>query len=380
MNIRTFFGLGLCLAGLSVGAGFFSSSPDDILQDVRASVKNNWRKVAERSAEIGELREEMKSLPNRGFWFFTKDKRDQEVKIRQQLLEVRKLLLSTTAREILEKVDALDASIADLNREIAETTELRTLDPDKAKDCNAKIEKLTKRRTALEGRRKVEAKKVYDELRALGLTVSGASAENCLFTVNFGELIDGVVVAQNVAAVVDNLRQLMTTDDIAAARRYYGMYLVLVDVQILCFKDYLAKSRTGEWRQGINRIKSDAQKARESALQNARDDTFTADQHKIFRHNAEINASTLKAVDAYIKVLDAHEDIIEQKLGIAEKIRKVVASSSETINLAGDFVRLAKANQEAFNALIKLELPPIQMFDDTMVQQEFESITKKLKD
>ena len=53
MNVRTFFGLGLCLAGLSVGAGFFSSSPDDILQDVRASVKNNWRKVAERSAEIG---------------------------------------------------------------------------------------------------------------------------------------------------------------------------------------------------------------------------------------------------------------------------------------------------------------------------------------
>ena len=110
------------------------------------------------------------------------------------------------------------------------------------------------------------------------------------------------------------------------------------------------------------------------------DDTFTAEQRQIFRHNAEINESTFKAAEAYQSVLDAHESVIEQKLGIAEKMRKVVDSSYETINLAGDLIRLAKANQDAFDSLLKLDLPPIQMFNDATVQQEFMAITKKLKE
>ena len=376
----------LCLAGCSAALALSmpifksSSTPDDIIGDIKKSVQSNWRKVSQQSERIGELREEMKSLPDRSFWFFTTDKRDQTAKIREQLREVRKLLLSTTAQRILDEVDGIDADLAKIDREIAEATEERTLNPDAAKDSTSRIDKLQAKKKALADKRRVKSRKVCDELRALGLNMSGEAAENCLFTVNFGELIDGVIVAKNIAAVVENLRQLMTTGDVAAVRRYYGMYLVMVDVQIICFEDYLEKSRHGAWRTGVNQILADAQKARENALANARDDTYSAEYHQIFQRNAEINASTCRAAQAYLSVLDAHEAVISDKLAAAEKMRKVVANSYETINLAGDFIRLAKMNQEAFDALLKLDLPPIQSFNDAQVQQEFLEITRKLKE
>jgi len=367
-----------CGAALAFTLPVKSASAGDILGDVKRSVQDNWRKVSQQSERIGEMREELKTLPESS-WFWT-DQKDQKAKIRDQLREVRKLLLSTTAQKILEEVDEIDAELVKLNREIAEVSEERALNPEKEQSCQARIEKLKAKKTALNDQRRVKAGKVCAELRALGLDVSGEAAENCLFTVNFGELIDGVIVAKNIAAVVENLGKLMVTGDMAAVRRYYGMYLVMVDVQIICFEDYLEKSRHGSWRTGINEIYNNAHNARESALANARDDTFSAEHHQIFLRNAEINLSTCRAAQAYMQVLDAHESVIADKLAAAEKMRKVVASSYETINLAGDLIRLAKVNQEAFNSLLKLELPPIQSFNDAVVQQEFNEITRKLKE
>ena len=55
-------------------------------------------------------------------------------------------------------------------------------------------------------------------------------------------------------------------------------------------------------------------------------------------------------------------------------------SSYETVNLAGDFIQLAKTNQASFDALLQLDLPPLNVFDDAAVQREFQSINQKLKE
>lgn len=357
-----------------------AASFGDVISDIRSSVKDNWRKLTKRSAEIGDLREERKSLPDRSWWFFTTDKRDQDAKIRERLMAVRELLLSTNARKILEDVDELDEDLAELDEEIRDVTEERALDPELREKCDAKLEKLAARRAALAARRAESAKVVRDELRALGLSVSGEAAENCLFTVNFGDLIDGVVIARNVAVVVEDLRKLMADGDVVTARRYFGIYLVMIDVQIACFEDYLDKSRNGEWRKGIERIREAAAATREQALANAKDCGYTEAQQQIFVRNAAVNDSTIRATEAYLGVLDAHEAIIADKLAAAQKMRTLVANSYETVNLAGDFIELAKSNQEAFDSLLSLDLPPIQAFDDAAVQQEFLAITKKLKE
>ena len=92
------------------------------------------------------------------------------------------------------------------------------------------------------------------------------------------------------------------------------------------------------------------------------------------------NEATLKAIDAYLQVLDAHEAIIDEKLSTARKVREVIAISYETLNLAGDFIQFAKSSQDLFSSLEQLTLPPIELFNDAAIQQEFNEITKKLKE
>lgn len=365
---------------LVLGCGTFSDPSQDVLDEVKASVKSCWRKLLKESGQIMEMREEMKSMPERSWLPFTTDKRDQQARIRERLRDMRGLLLSTDSQRLLEEVDEIDQDIADLDEDIRATAELRTLNPDEAQKHEAKLEKLRSQKVVLEARRKARASRVCSDLRALGLNIGGEAAENCLFTVNFGELIDGVVVSRNIATVVENLRELMASGDVVASKRYYGLYLAMVDVQIVCFEDYLEKSRKGPWRGGINRIRDQALAVRDTALERSRDASLETAQRTIFAHNAKVNGATIQAAEAYLSVLDAHEKVIDRKLAAARKVKAVVENSYDTVSLAGEFLTLAKSNQNAFDSLLTLELPPIQMFNDATVQAEFLAITKKLKE
>ena len=354
-----------------------------ILDDVKTSVKKGWKSLEKYSDDIAWLREERKSLPEKSTWWkcwLDTNKHDQDEKIREQLKHVRKLLLSTNAQKILEDVDGLDKDIQETDEEIRATQRDRQLaEADEKDGYTKKLDELAGKKASLQKRRREAAEKVCAELRAIGLNVGGKAAEECLFTANLGDIIDGVVVSKNVAAVVENLRELMLVGDITASRRYYGMYLVLVDVQIACFEDYLEKSRGGTWRGRLNRMRDDAIALRDRAQGVLATENYLPGQDAPLVQSIRQNESTLAAVDAYIKVLDAHEAVIAEKLAIAQKVRNVIEISFETVNLAGDFIQFAKSSQNLFNSLEQLTLPPIELFNDAAIRQEFVEITKRLK-
>lgn len=370
------------LASMAVACAFLhpaSADASKVLDDVKASVRSGWKSLAKCSDGIAELREERKTLPDSRWWWT--DKSDKDKEIRKQLRRVRELLLSTTAQKILEAVDDLDEDIAEIDEDIRDIQAERQLaDDEDKKKYTEKLDKLAGKKAALQERRREEAAKVYAELRALGLTVSGKAAEECLFTANLGDIIDGVIVSKNVAAVVENLRELMLVGDVKASRRYYGMYLVLIDVQIVCFEDYLEKSRSGVWRRKLEQMRKDATDLRERALGVKQSGNYLPGQDAHLAQSIRQNEATLKAVDAYLKILDSHEAVIAEKLSTALKGREAIAISFETLNLASDFIQFAKLNMELFKSLEQLTLPPIELFNDAAIQQEFTEITKKLKE
>ncbi len=370
------------LASMAVACAFLHPASADackILDDVKVSVKSGWKSLAKCSDSIAELREERKTLPDSRWWWT--DKSDKDKEILKQLRRVRELLLSTTAQKILKVVDDLDKDIAEIDEDIRNLQAERQLaDDEDKKGYTEKLGKLAGKKAALQERRREEAAKVYAELRALGLNVSGKAAEECLFTANLGDIIDGVIVSKNVAAVVENLRELMLVGDVQASRRYYGMYLVLIDVQIVCFEDYLEKSRGGVWRRKLEQMRKDATDLRERALSVKQSGNYLPGQDAHLAQSIRQNEATLKAVDAYLKILDSHEAVIAEKLSTAQKGREVIAISFETLNIASDFIQFAKLNMELFQSLEQLTLPPIELFNDAAIQQEFAEITKKLKE
>ena len=349
-----------------------------IIVQLKEAVLDNWEKLSKWCRKTNLLHVEMASLPDSAW--FSADKPSQRKKIHEKLMDIRELLLSTNAQKIMSRIDDIDECIADVDEDIREVNEKRILHPEKRSKIDEKLDKLREKRRALVAQREAAAKVVLKELDALGLRMSGRAAEQCLFTVNVGDLIDNIIVAKNIGIVVEKLRELLATGDITAAKRYFGMYVVMVEVQKACFDEYLDKSRNGEWRKRLAQIGDDASAERQKALEAVQDESFTEQQRAAFRRNAEVNAATIQAVEAYVKILDSHEAIIQTKAEEADRMLRVAENSFRTVSLADDFLSLVKANQDTFDALLQLQLPPIEIFDDTSLQAEFMALTKKLQE
>ena len=117
MNIKKRIILLACIALALASAHPACADANKVLDEVKSSVKSGWKNLERYSEKIGELREERKLLPEKSSWkmlWLDTNKSDQDAKIREQLKRVRELLLSTSARKILENVDKLDEEIREI--------------------------------------------------------------------------------------------------------------------------------------------------------------------------------------------------------------------------------------------------------------------------
>ena len=362
-------------AGVSQSVASPSPSDTNVVLRLKESVKDNWGKLSAWCGKVTELRSEMDKLPESA-WFVS-DKKSQRELIRSKVMMIRNVLLSTNAQEIMKHVDDLDERIADIDRDIHKESAKDVFGS--ANGDNDALKKLREKRSRLVREREGSVRVVLRELEALGLRLSNG-AEQCLFMemVDTRDLIDAVVIAKSIGIVVENLRTLMATGDVAAAKRYFGMYLVMVEVQKACFDTYLEKSRTGEWREKLVQLENGADALRRTALSFAKDMSFTEHQRAAFARNAEVNATTLSAVAAYTKILDQHESVIQAKADEAAKMLLVAENSYQTVSLTDEFLSLIKSNQDSFEALLQLQLPPIEIVSDVSFQAEFAALTKKI--
>lgn len=343
----------------------------DIVADVQANVARRWEKIV---AGCDRVVEGYPKAPKPG----AKPKAPKRGE-RRQLERVRELLLPVDSHDLLAAVDELDRRIAGTEKEIVKAEGARVRHPDEAEKYDARIQAIREKKGLLEAERAKQASKLLENLRGVGLNMPGNAAERCIFPVNVESLIDNAIVAKDIAVVVENLGRFMNSEDLATVKRYFGMYLVMIDVQTEGFRQYLDKSENGEWRKGINEILRGAEAAVKSDTANAAQTRFTDREREIFRKNAETNQKTIEAANAYLSLLKQHEDIIRGKLREAERVREVAQSSWNTVSLASDLKEIVKSSQEAFEMLLSLELPPLMLFDDTALQMEFDAITRKLR-
>ncbi len=370
--------LGSLLASIAVvGAASFLVTPDtfeysgNLVADIQVNVAKRWEKIVSESGLVvdkiaKDTRPVTKSKPpTRG--------------MRRQLERVRELLLPVDCHDILAAVDELDGRIAATQMEIVKAEGDRISHPEAAGKFDARIEAVKEKKANFEAERAKQAGKVIENLRKIGLNLPGNAAERCIFPVNVETLIDNAIVAKDIAVVVENLGHFVDSKDISTARRYFGMYLVMIDVQIEGYRKYLQKSENGEWSKGINGILRKAESAMKSDTAKAAQTRFDEKQRETFRKNAERNAKTIEAAKAYLDLLKQHEEIIRGKLLEAERVREVVHSSWITVNLASELMATIKTSQEAFEAMLSLELPPLELFDDEALQAQFNDITRQLR-
>lgn len=340
-------------------------------------VTKQWNSIEKMADEGLQMREESKDLPL--ISLFSKSKRSQNKAIARHLQRGRRLLLSTDADKILSECTRIEREMIKTSQKIEQLKAKAVVQPGKARKLNRKAKKLEANLEKLRKSRKACQAKVAKTIKEIGLPVDSATIGAFLTNVGANTIIDNAIIANNIRAAVEKLQTLMTTDDIETSRRYFGMYIVLVDIQLACFNQFLEENEE-RWIVGVDEILKDARAAEKTASRNSTDKRFTADQQEVFKANLKANKAVIVAAEAYRNMLLEQAAAVRQKVEMTLKIRETAQNSYDTVRVAKDFAELAKSGNSTFEAVISMSLPPIVMPSDANMIREFENITRRLKE
>lgn len=380
---RAFFAvvaIGLLSLHLSQGAETkVCAHVENLCDYLRSNIVERWEPIRSSAEKIVAAWDELVAIDRRAMaqGKIGAQKIVASADIKAKVKKLREDLLTVDSRAVLKRITELDEDIASAKKSLSALREQRGLEPSRAEKLGEKISEAEAELTGLESARAEAVATARRDLKEIGLSLPENSP---LLTVDLGALIDNAIVAKNIGFVVENLKTFVEAEkgDPEAAKRYYGAYIVMLDVQSECFRQYLDKAATGIWRDGIVDVAKDAEAAKKGNEIKAAAGGRSEEEKKAFLHAAATNEKTLKAAQAYLALLKHHEEIIREKLVATEKRHEIALSFWESVDIASAFGAKAISDMADLEALLELKLPEITYFDDVAMQTEFDAITKKL--
>ena len=124
-----FAAVAVVTAPQSATADETNDSSEQVVERIKESVAENWDKLSRWCRQTVDMHAELPSLPESAW--FSADQKSQRKKIREKLLDIRELLLSTDAQRIMKRIDAIDERLVEVDEEIRQENEKRVLRPEK---------------------------------------------------------------------------------------------------------------------------------------------------------------------------------------------------------------------------------------------------------
>ncbi len=332
-----------------------------------------WADLKDLTAEGLELLDEKSNLPAKSLIWH--DQRNQDEEIAENRERCRRLLLPDETEDLLEKyrkinqkIVSLRGRISDLNfgkgfSEPADKTEA------KKQKIQNKISELEKVRLGILGEISLHLKE------NAGISLEGEQLESFLNMISAEVLIDNTIVAREIQKILLQLQNNMKeVKDVEVARRYYGMYLVLVDTILQATEGVEAKIRT-DWIPRLDSHIEDTMRIRNAAVEGARMDE---DHRKGYQVHKDVNETMIQALRLYRETLVDEATKCRVSIERLKKERAFVKSAYDTVAIAGNILSLFRESQDALHNLASLQLPDFDMTGCVNVREQFQGITRNL--
>ncbi|MDY3868694.1 MAG: hypothetical protein SOZ52_04935 [Pyramidobacter sp.] len=363
---------------LFVGAAHAASLPEEL--------RSRWNDLSEILVKASSLRDKLPSLPDSAY--FADDKQGTNKKITKLLREAQEILLSSDSLKLLRRTEQIRERMPELYAIIEEYKEKRIAAPIKSynpfvhtvKDCDEKIADAEKDIARLNKELEEIRAAVTAELRASGLKLTDAQADVLFSSVVGDDLLKNTIIFENVKGVTEQLSALLAQnkDDIGVARRYYGMYVTLIDILLDC-QERFALEIDEKWIPQVTVIASNASKSLSEARQALTRKDFTPAQKSIFKSNAASNEMIVAAADKYRQLLTLQKKSILKCAANIKRDREVAVNTYATVRHISDMSSVIKSGIQLFDALSAMQLPEIQAFESAGVRREFDEITRRLQ-
>ena len=355
--------------------------------ELEKAVAKRWDDLSELLNDAAVLRDKKERLPDKSL--LGSDKQKTEAKINKTLAKAREILLSSDGQKLIDRSDTIRERLAELPTEIEEYKNKRISAPQSSYNplvttVSGYDEKIAKAESDIE-RLNAELAGIRmslaAELRSWGLSLTDEQALTLFSTVIGDTLIENSTIFHNIKGVTEQLADLMSQNknDTTAARKYYAMYLTLIDLLIDTQNAYITRMDE-EWLPSVAQIASAAERSRKEAAAGLKRSDYTEAQKNIFRSNISTNELTVRAAEQYKKLIEQQRSSARKSITALEREREVAANTYATVQHVSDISEVIKASLQSADLLAAMQPPEIRPFESDGLREQMDEITKRLTD
>lgn len=281
--------------------------------------------------------------------------RREAAELEQAMAENRQAISELKHRKMTAPADSLwRKSVADINEEIAEREQV----------LREQAREIARLRGEFAG-----------ALRETGLDIDAGRLEFLMSTVVGDDVVDMTLAFEQVRDLTEQLEALIveSREDLATARRYYGMYTVLLKIldrmhgNLLAAIDERYLPRIGGIRERAEDLRSETRRL------------LAREPSKVLRANLQAQALTIEAADRYRDYLKQQRRQMADSRKRLGRDLAVAVNTYETVKVSGELVTLMKDSRNLLQTLFSLQVPPLRAFENLEMKQEFERLTSSLR-
>ncbi len=341
-----------------------------------------WDSLLPRLDQAVTLTDRQESLPE-STWF-GEDQSSNEQAVNKLLDEAATILSTSPGQNYRQRIRELEQAVHEAREEIAKYRTQRVSAPQSSlwRTTSEGYDTRIQKRQADIARYEKELEQLRGafaaDLRSLGLDLSEQELEFLLSTVVGDDLIRMTLAFDNVKAVTSQLEKLVeeSGEDLEHARRYYGMYSVLLRVlhhmqgAVVDAVDRRYLKQIDAITRRTRKLLRDTQNLYRKA-ERGRRETLLA--------NMEAQQLTLRAAADYRDYLvDQRNHLAVARQRLARDIA-VATNTYETVKVSGELVGLMRASHTLIDNLRNLQVPAPRTFQNLEMKREFERLTLRLR-
>jgi len=221
-----------------------------------------------------------------------------------------------------------------------------------------------------------EKEALVAELKRIGMDLDEEKIDLLLESITGDEFVRVSIIFDNAKAFALELEQLTekTGEDLEAAKKYYGVYLMLLKT-IDRLQNKFVENVDVVYYPKLDEFANAAQKN----IAHAEKSIEAGGNVQVLNNNIYSNQTAFEATQLYKQVLSQQKHEMMMANLECRKNILTAANTYKTVSLSKDLANLLSTSRRAFDSIANLTVPDLRPFENAKMREAFGKITRELR-
>lgn len=214
---------------------------------------------------------------------------------------------------------------------------------------------------------------------AYGVKLEPSQAEVLLSRVDAADVIQMTTVFSVISSMTRQFEKanVQSGENIEVAKKYYGMYIVLIELQMHIQHQYLSRL-ANNYIPGIELIMEEAKELRKDTVREIKA-SKEVKYRRVYEQNLRSQDLTIEVTHFYREVLQKDSAKVARANSLLKKHYGVAKNTLRTVQVSSDLSAVISKNEALYQEVMALQVPELVPFENLQVQAKFEAVTERLK-